>query len=187
MTFQIGDCFEIKFSQIESYEQILADHYTPVPNAITDCNLNVPATCVRVDGFIVKVTLQGSTDDVSGRIGKLKNPYSQVDLPLKQVNFFQSCVDGSPTDSMETEDSPISFEIGSIPSVAFETSSKIVGYAGSDNVATFTFTPTTSIAPVGGEIHIDARPWFSSKRTMDYPFKEAGFECSSTSFTEVTK
>jgi len=186
MTFQIGDCFEIKFNFIATYEAHLAGHYIPVKNAITECALNVAATCEKIDGYMVKVTLQGSTDNLNGKIGKIQNPYSQVDLPLKQINYYQSCVEGAPTDSMDTEDSPVSFEIGSIPSVKFETSTKIVGYSGTDNVATFTFTPATSISPVGGEVHIEAKAWYVSKRTKSYPMQETGFECTSTSFTEVT-
>jgi hypothetical protein len=88
---------------------------------------------------------------------------------------------------MPVDNSPITFLLGEITDATIKTSTSIVGYAGSDNVATFTFTPASSISPVGGEIHIEAKAWYTSKRTKAYPMQETGFECSSSSFTEITK
>jgi hypothetical protein len=61
MTFQIGDCFEFEFGLIPSYETIKAGHYVPVKNDITECALNVAATCEKITGQIVKVTLQAAS------------------------------------------------------------------------------------------------------------------------------
>lgn len=69
-----------------------------MPNAITECAFNVATTCEKLNDFIVKLTLGASTSDLAGTIGKIKNPYSQVDLPLKQVYFYKDCVAGAPSD-----------------------------------------------------------------------------------------
>ena len=58
MEFQIGDCFEIQFGIIESYEKHLAGHYVPVHKAIDECALNVAATCEKMSDLIIKVTLK---------------------------------------------------------------------------------------------------------------------------------
>ena len=45
---------------------------------------------------------------------------------------------------------PIAFSNGVISKIGIETSSKVIGYEEEDNIATITFTPGTTLSPLGG-------------------------------------
>jgi hypothetical protein len=65
--------------------------------------------------------------------------------------------------------------------VQFSTSQTYVGAQDASNVATFKFTPATSISEIGGMIEITTPMWYGidSTTTLYYPF-ESPCECSAS-------
>jgi hypothetical protein len=83
------------------YETKKPGHYWPVVEDPTVCQFNVDATCVRLDKFQYKVTLNADSDDLTGTIGKIKNPYSSTPkgLNLIEIRYYAGCSSDTPSDS----------------------------------------------------------------------------------------
>lgn len=108
-------------------------------------------------------------------------------LPLTNILYYSGCSSPTPSDLLPAG-SEVTFSNGEIPltSVAFTTSKKVVGAKDSNNIATFKFTPKTSLSTIAGQIQIYTPKWFDSTSRAKYPFEEKGFECSCTRFGKIT-
>jgi hypothetical protein len=172
--FKSGDCFQLEFSDMKSYEDKLAGHYWPIVDEVTECQFNVAATCERLDKFQYKVTLGADVPkdandaySLSGTLGKIKNPYSQHNLNLIEIRYYGGCSSETPEDTTAREFSGgFSLEItpAEFPAseVSFGVTREMVGDADRTNVATFTFTPKTKLSYLGGYIRISTPQWYSS-------------------------
>jgi hypothetical protein len=138
---------------------------------------------------LIKFTLKEYGQVISGSIGKLKNPYSATDsFILTEIRYYQGCSSRTPTDSTSKSMGSgfqIQLSAGTIPTVDFSTTSKIVGDQSSSNVASFTFTPGTQLPSTGGIIDITAPEWYSSLRRPMFAFDSVNFECTSDRFVSI--
>ena len=190
--FKAGDCFQIDFKAIRVYQD-LGDPYVPVPEEILNCDLNVKASCSKRDDYGISFTIEEDAPfdpetfaySLKGRIGSIKNPFSMQLLTINGFRYYQGCASTTPTDVAKRMDFTgnqfttfnMKFKSGTVQEPKIETSSKVVGFSKTSNVATFSFTPETSIALVGGQVLIEAPAWYSSDFEPTYPF--ANTECYS--------
>lgn len=121
--------------------------YKPIPDPeLTVCNLTPAADCLKINDYLIKITLKEYGQTISGSIGKLKNPYSATNgFYLTEIRYYQGCSSTTPTDNTNKaiERFQIVLSSGTIPTVEFATSSKVVGDQSSTNIASFTITPGT--------------------------------------------
>jgi hypothetical protein len=141
--FKAGDCFEFDFLPIDAYKN---GEYLPVPGDLDVCSFNVKAKCERRSGLGFKVTINEDVpmdldgiSMLSGRVGKLKNPYSTQTLTISGIRYYYGCNNPIPTDIAKTSifgsgatttTFDIFFDQGTITDQTIETSSKVVGFSG---------------------------------------------------------
>lgn len=99
-SFSAGDCFEIEFANVPSYEVKQAGHYVPIKDtAVTTCSFVPAATCTRENSNLLKFKLTAGGNTIDGNIGNIKNPYSVVTLNLYEIRYYQGCSSSTPTDT----------------------------------------------------------------------------------------
>ena len=191
-SFSSGDCFQFEFQNVKEYDEKKPGHYWPIVEEPTVCQFNVGATCTKMTNFIYKVQLNGDTPDLTGTIGKIKNPYSFIPSGLKliEIRYYAGCSSETPTDSTSTEFTggfTLELTPAIIPAadVTFTVSREIVGDADRTNIATFTFTPKTKLSSLGGFVRIITPKWYDSEKNPELPYEEKNFECASTSFATI--
>lgn len=84
----------------------------------------------------------------------MKNTFSvkegDAGLKVKGFRYYQQCSESTPQALLGETFVPIAFSNGVISKIGIETSSKVIGYEEEDNIATITFTPGTTLSPLGG-------------------------------------
>jgi len=193
--FTSNDCFEIDFDPIETYVTA-GDTYIPVPGdigALTECSLNVAASCEKVSDTRVKFTISEDVpldDDegiylLSGKLGKIQNPYSTQKLTISGFRYYSGCSSSTPTDAAKRRISSSSFselfdlefDTGTLATYSLKTTSEVVGNSSTTNVATISITPISSLSKNGGQVELQTPAWYVSDRLDLYPYDNA--ECSS--------
>jgi len=187
-TFKAGDCFEMEFSLVSSYESVKAGYYVPFPEStVQTCSLTPAATCTKVSDTLIKFTLTaGGTTTIEGKIGKIKNPFSMAQMTLSGLRYYDGCSSTVPVDTMI---SPMTINVnpGTIASVDFTTSKAIVGYEQQENKATFKFTPATTMSELGGAVVIQGPIWYDSLSANKKMYAYQKISCSSTAFNTITR
>ena len=147
--FVAGDCFQMEFDNIDSYDAKKPGHYKVIPDdTISVCSLTPAATCEKLSDSIIKFTLTAGGEMISGDLGQIMNPYSRVELKLREIRYYDGCTSdtqaASTTGIASTQNGvQLIINPGDIPTVAFSTAVKVTGDNSFDNVATFTFTPNS--------------------------------------------
>ena len=118
----------------------------------------------------MKFTLTAGGNNINGKIGNIKNPYSAVNLQMIEIRYYQGCASSTPTDTTSREFSngfTLPINPGVINTVSFSVSNSIVGDFAFNNRATFTYTPGTKMSALGGYVDIRTPNWYSSKLTPE--------------------
>lgn len=189
--FVAGDCFQMEFDNIDSYDAKKPGHYKVIPDStIAVCSLAPAATCEKLSDSIIKFTLTEEGAMISGELGKIMNPYSRVDLKLREIRYYDGCTSdtqaASTTGIASTQNGvQLILNPGDIPTVDFSTAVKVTGDHSFDNIATFTFTPNSQLSTLGGYIDITAPGWYTSTRRTAYAYEETNFECLSDRFVSI--
>lgn len=93
-SYAAGDCFQIEFEPIEDYiDDDGVNTYEPfLDQPFAECSFTPASTCSRINGFVAQIKLDEGGNDLIGKFGKMRNPYSTVPLVLSKIRYYPACV-----------------------------------------------------------------------------------------------
>jgi hypothetical protein len=159
-------------------------YYVPFPYPVLEtCDITPAALCIRHTPFSVKILLTESGSIIDGRVGKMKNPFSNVRMKPEKVKYYDKCIITTQKDSTNTLPS-LSFQPAKIDQVEFQVTKPIVGAFDITNVATFKFKPGSRISELGGEFVLTFPPRYTALGDRQLYSFEDPFSCESPNIAE---
>jgi hypothetical protein len=97
---------------------------------------------------------------------------------MEKIKYYDKCIVVTEKESSALP-SPMNFRPGVIQNVDFSVTKKIVGAYDVQNVATFKFTPASSISENGGKFVLTFPSWYSSLEASEMYSFDDPFSCES--------